>query len=298
MIPFTVIGGYLGAGKTTLLNHLLLHNEGRRFALLINDFGDINIDAELIESKSEKQINLANGCVCCTLSDGFFEALETLKALTPPPEHIVVEASGVANVANLAQYGQGDGLTLDGIIVVADAETVIDRANDKYVASTVRRQLEAADLIVLNKTDLVSAEQLRSLRDWLGANSGGARVLETVRGRVPTALLLGVAGGPRASGGEHRAHESYAAWSYRSDRCLDEARVHRFLEGLGEEVIRAKGLLALSEGGCLEVQQVGRRVELRHRPERPAPGCQLVVIGLADQLQTEVLDRLAAACFA
>ncbi|RMF03443.1 MAG: GTP-binding protein, partial [Chloroflexi bacterium] len=93
-IPLTVIGGYLGAGKTTLLNHILRHNQGRRLAVIVNDFGKINIDAGLIESRDGETINLANGCVCCTLSGGLGVTLNNLLQRRPPPEHIIIEASG------------------------------------------------------------------------------------------------------------------------------------------------------------------------------------------------------------
>ena len=170
MIPFTVIGGYLGAGKTTLLNHILSEANGTRFALLVNDFGEVNIDGALIASETDTQINLTNGCVCCTLVDGFFDALEQLLNLEPAPEHIVVEASGVADVANTAQYGRGPGLTLDSIIVVADAETVREKSVDKYVGTTIQRQLAAADIIVLNKVDLVEDKVLEDCCAWLAAS--------------------------------------------------------------------------------------------------------------------------------
>ena len=140
-IPFTVLGGYLGAGKTTMVNHLLANARGERLALIINDFGAINIDAELISERTEDQINLTNGCICCGMSAGFDEALESLLSRQPPPDRIIVEASGVADVVSLAQYGHHPGLSLDGIIVLADAETVRAKARDKYVDKTVLRQL-------------------------------------------------------------------------------------------------------------------------------------------------------------
>ena len=104
-IAFTVLGGYLGAGKTTLLNRLLNASHGLRIALLINDFGAINIDSELIETQTDQQINLTNGCVCCGLTDGFDAAIDSLMSANPRPQHIVIEASGVADVHSLAQYG-------------------------------------------------------------------------------------------------------------------------------------------------------------------------------------------------
>jgi G3E family GTPase len=293
MIGFTVIGGYLGTGKTTLLNHLLRHNAGRRFALLINDFGDINIDGELIESQTENQINLANGCVCCTLTDGFHEAIDKLMQASPPPEHIIVEASGVANVANLAQYGYGNNLQLDGIVVVADAETVIEKANDKYVAQTVRRQLSAADIVVLNKTDLVDGKTLGDVVDWLSKEVGDIRVVPAVRGNLPISMLLGIQRKELSKTVHSHDHEEYASWSIQADGLLEEQKINAFLHSLGTDVIRAKGLLALTGGGSLEVQLVGRRIDTCRTETVLSPHCQLVAIGLKEQLQLGELDRLA-----
>lgn len=294
MIPFTVIGGYLGAGKTTLLNHILTHNDGCRFGLLINDFGDINIDADLVASRDEQQINLTNGCVCCTLTDNFYEAIETLLTGERPPEHIVVEASGVADVGNLAQYGHGHGLRLDGVIVLADAETVRAKMHDKYVARTVRRQLEAADLVVLNKIDLIAAETLEALEAWLERQTPGVRVLRAVRGELPLAVLFGVHDSVDPSGVATRAHERYRAWHYNANTCVGEKQLRAFLAGLGDGVIRAKGLVAIGAGRSLEVQRVGARQELTERRETFRPLSRLVVIGLEEQLEPRALDELAA----
>jgi len=166
-ISFTVIGGYLGAGKTTLLNHILRNNAGLRLAVIVNDFGNINIDAELIKNQEGDTINLANGCICCSLAGGFVQALSALTEMDQPPEHILVEASGVADPHNLSQYGYMDRLQHNGVIVVADAETVQAKSVDKYVGQTVVWQLQSADLILLNKIDLVNAEALRNVHTWL-----------------------------------------------------------------------------------------------------------------------------------
>ncbi|MEM8768434.1 MAG: GTP-binding protein, partial [Pseudomonadota bacterium] len=189
-IPLTILGGYLGAGKTTLLNQLLAEPEGERLALIINDFGAINIDAALIESEAGDQINLTNGCVCCGMSTGFDEALAELLERDPLPDRIVVEASGVADVVSLAQYGYHGGLSLDGIVVLADAETVRAKARDKYVAETVKRQLRGADLIVLNKADLIDAERCATVHGWLRELAPSVPVLTTSQAQVPRAVLF------------------------------------------------------------------------------------------------------------
>ncbi len=291
-----LIGGYLGAGKTTLLNHLLRNNEDRRIALLINDFGDINIDAQLIESQDENQINLANGCVCCTLSDGFFEAMEQLLAQSPIPDLIVVEASGVADVGNLAQYGPGSGLNPAGTLVVADADQIRAQANDKYVAQTIRRQLRAADLILLNKTDLCSAAQLRAVQDWLSAEIGPAPVIPTVRAEVPVALLTNLTPTAGAPSPEHHDHAAYASWSYASSGRFEPECIEAFMHQLPPGVVRAKGLFPVRDDEVLELQVVGQRKTIiqRNRPQTAVPTtAQIVAIGLVDHFPTTALDQLA-----
>ncbi len=294
MISYTVLGGYLGAGKTTLLNHILTHNEGERIALLINDFGDINIDAKLVQSEDDSQINLANGCICCNLSDGFLEALERLEALSPPPDRIIVEASGVADVHKLAQYGHGHNLTLAGTIVVADAQTAKEKAADKYVANTVQRQLLAADMILLNKVDLLTEEQVEAVAVWLSELTHGTPLVKTVNSAVPLALITDMTPEPHNLPARDE-HEHYARWSYQCDHALDEERVHRFVDSLGDDVLRAKGLIQSTSGDNLELQVVGRRRTLDRTAKSNNTGAEIVAIGLQDALDLANLENSAKA---
>ena len=146
-IPLTIIGSYLGAGKKTLLNHILRGNHGLRIAVLINDFGSINSDEQLIEQSDGETMHLANGCICCSLVNGFVLTLLRLAERSPLPEHIIIEASGVSDPAKIAQFGiSNPWFRLDGIIVVADAEMVRYWAADEYMSVTVMQQLNAADI--------------------------------------------------------------------------------------------------------------------------------------------------------
>ncbi len=293
MIPFTLIGGYLGAGKTTLLNHILASHPSRRIALLVNDFGAINIDASLIESRTDKQINLANGCVCCTLSDGFHEAIESLLATRPVPEHIIVEASGVANIRNLSQYGYSNELVLEGILVVADAETVMEKARDKYVATTVQRQLAAADVIILNKTDLVSDTKRQAVMDWLEETAPQASVFPAAYCRLPLSLLTGIEHGEGSGSTETcDGHEAiWVSWNFQSAGRQKRENVMAFLSHLDSSVIRLKGIVELDDGSAMIVQAVGRRIDTRTIPE--GKGTRFTALGITGQFNTAFLDRLA-----
>lgn len=292
-IPFTVLGGYLGAGKTTLLNRLLTHANGERLALIINDFGAINIDAELISEQTDEQINLTNGCICCGMSAGFDEAITGLQSRRPPPDRIIVEASGVADVAALAQYGHHPGLTLDGIIVIADAETVRAKARDKYVDKTVTRQLTSADFIVLNKSDLVSATTLEDVRGWLQELTAGTPIVTTSHCQVPSGILFGLGHRQDATLEGHGGHETYATWHLERQTPLSREAVDTFLQALPAGVLRGKGFFDVGEH--LLFQQVGRRATLE--PTETPGGSRIVLIGLEAEFHPEVLDELAARLF-
>ena len=304
-IPVTVIGGYLGAGKTTLLNRLLADPQGVRLAVVVNDFGSVNVDAALIANREGETISLTNGCVCCSIGDNLALALHDLAERPNGPEHIVIEASGVADPARIADYAASHPrLFLDGIIVVADAETVRTRIHDKYVGDLVRRQLETADLVVLSKTDLIDAAAFRQVRTWIAVEMPGARIVAAPRAGQAADLLLSGATGyaalsrPRADG-EHA--RQFATWSFVHRQMLDGDALRTAVAALPPAVVRAKGIVRLVEAPerRFVLQLVGRRWSLEPEPVGTQDALAsdpsvIVCIGLADQLKPEGLDALFA----
>lgn len=188
-----VLGGYLGAGKTTLLNHLLRHAQGRRIAVMVNDFGAIGIDADLIESTDGEVMSLEGGCICCSVGSDLVAALMDLAQRVPPPDLVLIETSGVALPGSVAQGARlAPGIEIDAVVVLVDAETIRIRANDRHVGDTVVQQLGEADLLVLNKIDLVDEPALATTRHWLAGIAPHARIIESVEARVPAELILGL----------------------------------------------------------------------------------------------------------
>jgi len=265
--PFTVIGGYLGAGKTTLLNNLLTQADGLRVAVIVNDFGDVNIDASLIEAHDGDTISLANGCMCCSLSGGFASAIVAILERAETLDAIVVEASGVAEPGKIAQYGQMFGLPLDGVLVVVDAEQIRAQALDKYVGDTVLRQLAQADLLLLNKIDLAS--DLPAVRHWLSERGVAAPVCETVRCAVPLSILVGRRPGVSAARPPASRFEAsdpdhdlkHRAWTLVRSVPVPRAAVERWAGRVGGRIFRAKGFVRLAETPSRRhlLQLVGRR---------------------------------------
>ena len=311
-IALTVIGGFLGAGKTTLLNRLLREGGDRRLAVVVNDFGAINIDAELVQSREGEMISLANGCICCGVSGDFIGELALLRDRDDPPEHVVVEASGVADPGAIVALGDMPGYRRDAAVIVADADAVRERAAGEATGPMVRRQLRAADLIVLNKTDLVGEEERARTYDWLRELAGpSTAIVETSFGAVPIDVALGArpdSPPPRQdphdhAGHDHASHPDFETWSWSGDAPLSGAGLVAALEALPEGIVRAKGLLHLREDPAHRyvLQLVGRRYSIEaDRPWGAAPpASQLVVIGLPGSVDTAALtaaiERLSAA---
>ena len=306
-ISVTVIGGYLGAGKTTMVNHLLRTGD-ERMAVLVNDFGDINIDADLIARHEGDTLELANGCICCSLVDGFAAALGTIDGLDPRPERLIIETSGVADPATVAAYAHAPGLALDAVVVLVDAETIQDRATDRYVGDTVVGQLRSADLLVVNKVDLVPDADVARIEAWLAERNGDAAIVRATGARVAPELLFGtersdpptpddgsapVTAANRAGGHDpvERAHAEFESWSWSWPDPVDVSVIEAAMADAPEGVLRLKGVVRLIDDPRAHVvQRVGRRWSLRPDPDRsPLDGSQIVAIGIPAAIDDEWL---------
>ncbi|MEJ8845064.1 CobW family GTP-binding protein [Variovorax rhizosphaerae] len=316
-IPLTVIGGFLGSGKTTLLNRMLQANDGRRQAVLVNDFGAINIDASLVSARGADMISLANGCICCQIGGDLTDALIRVIDSKPKPDAIVIEASGVSDPWRIAQVSLADpALALDGVIVLVDVTSVLAQVADPLLADTVDRQLRAADLLVLNQCDRADAETLAAVRAWFDKHLPDTPRFETRFGEVPVALLGGAlshatrdtAHGPHcAAGCTHTDHDhshdhapdhgaQFDTWSFSAPGVFRADALRSLLRAMPPGVMRLKGVVRTDANAWAVLQFAGRHGSLRAWPATmphpdDATDNTLVAIGLRGQLPTMALEQ-------
>jgi G3E family GTPase len=330
-VPLTLLTGFLGAGKTTLLNRILTADHGLRVAVLVNDFGAINIDSQLIVGVEGETVSLSNGCICCTIRDDLLEATVQVLQRPDPPEYILVEASGVSDPGEVARTFLilRNYVLVDSILAVIDAEQIRELQGKNAILAL--DQVGVADIVVINKVDLATEDDLEELRDWICKVSPRSRILETNFGQVPLELILGVgAYDPERlaarhsldihvhAEGEHHDHEHhdhehehhhhdhtlvFNTWTYTcDDEPLSFKAVRRVLQRLPISIYRAKGMLYLSEmperRGVVQVVGKRARAVIGESWGEVRPRTQLVFIGEpgsmgVDELQ-EQLDNCRA----
>ena len=306
-IALTVLGGFLGAGKTTLLNRLLGGTPNQRTAVLVNDFGELGIDAQLIASRSSDVIELANGCVCCSLADGLSSALARVLDFRDRPDSIVIEASGVSLPWKIAQVGLIDPeLTLDAVIVVVDAERIRELAGDRYVGDVVRGQLARCDLLVLNKIDLIAAQEQQSLREWLTTAAPGTPVVEATFGNVPLPLLTdrdfysaSMSSSPKADNAQDAGHHHFASTTFASETPFHRGRLADALSGLPPGVFRLKGFALLDDSPEHRylLQGVGQRFEITPGGDWPSGRHETTLTAVCDsERNADAVRRILTAC--
>jgi G3E family GTPase len=309
-IPVTIIGGFLGAGKTTLLNHILSHNHGLRAAVLVNDFGAINIDAKLVVGVEDETINLANGCICCNIRDDLVGACMGLLQRPEPPDYLIIETSGVSNPLQIANTfllpELQQILALDGILCVVDCEQFPKLPGESADLASV--QIASADILVLNKIDLVDCDGLEKVRSLIRGISPGSQVIDAKLGKVPLSLILGTGSSERGhsqsmvspSHSDHGQHAGVFTWHWTCDRPLSLPKLRSFFELLPETIYRAKGFVYLEELPEYQVilQKVGKRSSLKEgsRWGSKTPGTELVMIGIEGAIDGEAMRISLEGC--
>ena len=338
-IPCTIVTGFLGSGKTTLIRHLLENPGGRRFAVIVNEFGDVGIDGEVLKGcgidtcPEENVVELANGCICCTVADDFEPALEAILAFQPAVDHILIETSGLALPKPLVQAFKWPAVrarvTVDGVVAVADGEALADgrvahdmgalaqqRAaddaldHDDPIEEVFEDQIACADLVILSKTDLLSADQIGAASSHLSAHLARAvKIVPAAAGSIDAQVLLGLGAAAEADIDNRRTHhdddldhehDDFDSFIVELAATADADSLVARVTAAGElpDVLRIKGFADVDGKPMrLLVQAVGARVQSHFdRPWKADEqrSTRLVVIGLHGLDRARVEAVLAA----
>lgn len=312
-IACDIVTGFLGSGKTSMLKHVLAHGlQGKKVAVIMNEIGDVGIDGKVLTGFSavEKMVEVDSGCICCSVSLQFTVAIhEIVEAVNPTL--IILETTGAADPQPLIKQALNAGLTVDAVIAVVDAADVL---NLEKRAKVVKTQVECADFVVINKTDLVDARQLKKVHGWVKKRNDRALRFETVRGEVPTDLLFGTSVGrfreQALAAGAHHEHEHDAgsthldddgitAFVYHSQRRLDRKKFERMLRGLPDDIYRSKGVVefAGARAPLLFNFTCGRYDFADFPSELTSPGrTQAVFIGRDSEKYRAKIEKKLAGC--
>lgn len=275
--PVSILTGYLGSGKTTLLRRIL-NETSKKVAVIINEFGDIGIDGKVIRGKNVNMIELTGGCVCCSLEGEFKAAIKEIITKTSP-ELILVETTGVAEPEAIA-FDLEESLPevrLDSVITVADADGIIRFPS---IGHTGRVQIEMADVILVNKIDLVNPDDILKVEKKLQEINGKATLFRTYKCEIDSELLFGTYTTKTTKHIEKHEHDlKIDLFQISVDREIQREALSDFLSSLPREVYRAKGLIVIKNQGLHLMNYVVGRWDLERMPGSYPSGNQLVFIG-------------------
>jgi G3E family GTPase len=300
-MPVTIITGFLGSGKTTLLNQILTNKKDLKVAVLVNEFGDINIDSQLLVSLDEDMVELSNGCICCTINDGLVDAVYRVLERENRIDYLVIETTGIADPLPIILTFVGTELreltNLDSILTLVDAEAFTP---EHFNSEAALKQIYYGDMILLNKVDLVSSQKLEEVQAYIRNIKAGARIIPTQYGQVPLPLILGIGMTPietftHDTHQEHHHHnhdhhhhhshhlenDGFVSLSFESDRPFNVHKFEQFLtQKMPQNVFRAKGILWFSDSDLRHIFQLsGARYDLNAEQWSSSPKNQLVFIG-------------------
>ena len=276
-IPLTLISGYLGTGKTTLINNLLRTTK-KKIALLVNDFGDVNIDESLIEARTESVLSIAGGCVCCSYGNELIETLESMNSNEILPDHIVLEASGIALPSKIIQtISLMDFLSFHGTVLLTDASRLRSQLNDLYISDTISLQIEQHDLLVLNKTDLLEEDELLNCIDTLSKRFEIRKFLKTVNAYIEEEDMLLDFGPSHKINLEKKQEHGFISSTIKPTGTMNAEALSTLLRDPVYNIERAKGFFKNKKGEVCTIQYDGLTLEIEKTENEKEP--VFVVIG-------------------
>ena len=276
-IPLTLISGYLGTGKTTLINNLLRTTK-KKIALLVNDFGDVNIDESLIETRTDSVLSIAGGCVCCSYGNELIETLESMNSNEILPDHIVLEASGIALPSKIIQTISLMGfLSFHGTVLLTDASRLRSQLNDLYISDTISLQIEQHDLLVLNKTDLLKEDELLHCIDTLSKRFEIRKFLKTVNAYIEEEDMLLDFGPSHKINLEKKQEHGFISSTIKPTGPINAEALSILLQDPVYNIERAKGFFKNKKGEVCTIQYDGLTLEIKKTDNEKEP--VFVVIG-------------------
>ena len=277
----------------------MLREAREPIAVLVNDFGDLNVDASLLASNDGDVMSFTNGCVCCDLSDGLVTALEQLRTLDPAPHRVLIEASGVSELATIANYAALPGLRLDATVCVVDTTTILERVADRWVGDLVIAQLRAADFIVCNKCDLTDEAGLQRARACIESTAPNAVIIDARNGEVALEMLFShdseLTAAPDHNNGHDHAGELFISWVRHFDAPIPLHELQAAIDQLPATVARVKGVVRVVDGQSerdVLVQVVGRRRELLDAPVENALPSAVSIIAMREAFADSQIPSL------
>ena len=277
-IPLTLISGYLGTGKTTLINNLLRTTK-KKIALLVNDFGDINIDESLIEARTESVMSIAGGCVCCSYGNELIETLESMSSSDFLPDHIVLEASGIALPSKIIQtISLMNFLSFHGTVLLTDASRLQAQLNDVYISDTISLQIEQHDLLVLNKTDLLEQDELSNCINILSKRFEIRKFLKTVNAYIEEKdMLLDFRPSAKIKLEKKQEHR-FISSTIKPTGTINVDALRILLQNPVYNIERAKGFFKNKKGEVCTIQYDGLTLKIE-KTEKNEKESVFVVIG-------------------
>ena len=291
-IPIILISGYLGAGKTTLINNLLRHSNGKRLAVLVNEFGELAIDEDLIEAENDKLISISGGCICCSFGDDLTGALSDLASFVPKPDYILIESSGVALPNQIvANVGLLKNFFITCVVCIVDCSTILQKLRDGYVSDLISNQIESSNLVILNKTDNCTKPKVELIKDKVSNDLNANVIASTTFSNISFEILEELQQANAVNTNAKHSNDIFDSMVIHPVNIQDPKELGKLLLNIAG-IERAKGYFEDISGKKWLIQISSSEMQLSEVQDHRSEG--LVIIGLRGHLDTNAILELVS----